>query len=133
MTRTTLEYGCAFTSKQFFRITYLSNISHVRLNIFPRGGISRLRIYGKLMHYICLPITNVQFDLVSRLYNSRIVTYSDCHEGHPNNILIPRKASIRTEGWVINKRTNESSTSNKEIEESEVHKIDCTHNAIIKL
>lgn len=128
-------------NKRFFKVRYLAgNINYVRLNIFPSGGISRLRIYGKPMH-ICAPITNDQFDLVSRIHDDCCISYSNCHEGHPNNLLIPRKASIRTDGWIIMKKTNrsfiseESQESSKKIEEneeeSEVHKIECTNHKIV--
>lgn len=75
--------------------------THVRLNVFPDGGISRLRIYGKVTKpNLMLPSLNMQIDFVSRIYGGKCISYSSCHNNsHPNNLIKPSESINDEDGW----------------------------------
>jgi len=89
-------------SKKYFMIPSKGEeYSHVRLNVFPDGGISRLRIYGKVTKPIFIPPTlNMQIDLVSKIYGGKCISYSSCYNNtHPNNLIKPSESINDEDGW----------------------------------
>ncbi|XP_071627560.1 allantoicase-like [Temnothorax longispinosus] len=101
ITKTNLEPGYPSISKKFF-VRYNINhrgVTHVRLNIFPSGGIARLRIYGKIVQHVYQQSRFAEFDLISRIHDGRCVSYSSKHSGHPNNLLKPGSPINADDGW----------------------------------
>ncbi|XP_077273291.1 putative inactive allantoicase isoform X2 [Temnothorax americanus] len=101
LTTTNLEPGYPSVSKKFFVKcnTNWPSVTHLRLNIFPNGGVARLRVYGKTVHGLYQQPDSVRFDLISRIYNGRCVSYSSKHSGHPNNLLKPGSPINSDDGW----------------------------------
>ncbi|XP_067210556.1 probable inactive allantoicase [Linepithema humile] len=83
--------------KKFFDVLPQNTATHLRLNIFPDGGIARLRAYGKVAPIIT-PI-NKSINLISSLYSSHCTLFSDSSIGHPNNIIQPNEATSIIDGW----------------------------------
>ncbi|RLZ08239.1 allantoicase [Acinetobacter sp. 2JN-4] len=77
-------------------------ITHIRINIFPDGGIARLRVYGNVI------LENIdstqQIDLIALKNGGRIVAFSDAHYGHPNNLLSPDRGINMGDGWETKRR-----------------------------
>lgn len=75
--------------------------THVRLNVFPDGGISRLRVYGKVTKPIFVPpVIKMQVDLVSKIYGGNCIAYSSCYNNtHPNNLIKPSESINDEDGW----------------------------------
>ena len=60
-----------------FLSVILKKITHIRINIFPDGGIARLRVYGNVvLEHVD---TIQQMDLIGLKNGGRIVAYSDAH------------------------------------------------------
>lgn len=77
-------------------------ITHIRLNIFPDGGIARLRVYGNVvLEHVD---TTKQLDLIGLKNGGRIVAFSDAHFGHPNNLLNPERGLNMGDGWETKRR-----------------------------
>ncbi|XP_067210525.1 probable inactive allantoicase isoform X1 [Linepithema humile] len=93
----TLSSGYPSMCKKSFCVLPHYNVTHLRLNIFPDGGIARFRAYGKVIPAVT-PI-NRDIDLISSLYNSHCTLFSDSSIGHPNNIILPNEATSIVEGW----------------------------------
>lgn len=77
--------------------------SHLRVQIFPDGGIARLRAYGRPE----LPKAAQQgesFDLASALAGARIVAMSDSHYGDYRRLLAPGRAESMADGWETRRR-----------------------------
>lgn len=72
-------------NKKLFMVPCRGQVyTHIRLNVFPDGGISRLRVYGK----VCRPLPKSCIDLVSQIYGGNCITYSSCYNNtHPNNLI----------------------------------------------
>ncbi|MGE8645907.1 allantoicase [Acinetobacter vivianii] len=77
-------------------------ITHIRINIFPDGGIARLRVYGRVV--VENVDTSQQIDLIGLKNGGRIVAFSDAHFGHPNNLLNPDRGLNMGDGWETKRR-----------------------------
>lgn len=76
--------------------------THLRLNIFPDGGVARFRVYG-------LAETEGrsgggEYDLASILNGARIVGFSDAHYGNYHRLLTPTTPANMGDGWETRRR-----------------------------
>ena len=78
--------------------------NHLRLNIYPDGGVARLRVYGE-------PVCDWQdrdpgaaHELSALVNGGRIVAYSDAHYGDPNAILTAGRGADMGDGWETRRR-----------------------------
>jgi len=81
-----------------FKIKNKSVFTHIKLNIFPDGGVARLRVYGEV------EIKNVNFgnklvNLTSLLNGASIVGCNNEHFGRAENILAPGVGKNMGDGW----------------------------------
>ena len=76
--------------------------SHVRLHIYPDGGIARLRVYGNP----CIDTTKTKgpIDLASALNGGRILAFSDAHYGAYHRLLAPGRGLDMGDGWETRRR-----------------------------
>ena len=89
--------------KHFFKSNSKKTFNYVRLNIFPDGGIARLRLFGNIdLSKEKIPKNN--FDLASILSGSKIIACSDEHFGKAENLLIPGKSKNMGNGWETKRR-----------------------------
>ena len=77
-------------------------VTHIRINIFPDGGIARLRVYGQV---VLEKINSDQvLDLIGLKNGGRIVAFSDAHFGHPSNLIKPDAGLNMGDGWETKRR-----------------------------
>ena len=76
--------------------------THIRLNIFPDGGIARLRVYGEVQ--IQLKDSDQILDLLALENGGRVIAYSDAHYGHPRNLINPGRGVNMGDGWETKRR-----------------------------
>ena len=76
----------------------------IRLNIFPDGGVARLRILGNIDLSLQKISNKKNIDLASVINGSQIVACSDEHFGNANNILLPGKSKNMGNGWETRRR-----------------------------
>jgi allantoicase len=75
--------------------------THVRLNIYPDGGIARLRVFGRPRRELT---PDVEIDLASAVNGARIVATNNEHYGLASNLLLPTRAANMGEGWETRRR-----------------------------
>ena len=78
--------------------------THVRLRIFPDGGVARLRVYGRA---IAEPRTFWQpgsIDLVALEHGGGVAAVSDQFFGPPSNLLLPGRGVNMGDGWETKRR-----------------------------
>ncbi|RFU34713.1 hypothetical protein B7463_g1608, partial [Scytalidium lignicola] len=89
--------------KQFENKTY----THVRLNMYPDGGIARFRLYGTAIPI--LPEIHTIFDLAAAQNGGMVVSWSDQEFGAlASNLLLPGRGPDMADGW----ETSRSRTEN---------------------
>ncbi|CAL1673497.1 unnamed protein product [Lasius platythorax] len=100
-----LNPGHSSMNKKVFKITMNGeDVTHLRLNIFPDGGITRLRVYGEVLEPLTptypLSSSNWSLDLVSKIYGGNCIAYSSCCiHTHPNNLIKPAEPTNEEDGW----------------------------------
>lgn len=78
-------------------------VRHLRLEIFPDGGVARLRVYG----LACLPPERgpaTHIDLAAALHGGHVVAASDEHFGSATNLLQPGRGVDMGDGWETARR-----------------------------
>jgi allantoicase len=71
--------------------------THVRLSIYPDGGVARLRVHG-----VVVPdprFLDGTLDLLAAENGGRLVATSDAFYASPANIILPGRARNMGEGW----------------------------------
>ncbi|MGI8888783.1 MAG: allantoicase [Nocardioidaceae bacterium] len=71
--------------------------THVRLSIYPDGGVARLRVHGEARPDPRFLAGTV--DLVALENGGSLVGCSDAFYSSPANLILPGRASIMGEGW----------------------------------
>ncbi|KAK4545162.1 Allantoicase [Oleoguttula mirabilis] len=72
--------------------------THVRLQMFPDGGIARFRLYGEVVPVLPQDV-NAVFDLAATVNGGVAVSCSDQHFGTKDNLLLPGRGVDMGDGW----------------------------------
>ena len=78
--------------------------SHVRLNIYPDGGVARLRVYGRIHRDWSAADRGGLIDLLALENGGRSIACSDQHYGTPWNLLAPGRGVNMGDGWETRRR-----------------------------
>lgn len=91
---------CGPSQRHFFKRPAIteSNFTHVRLRMYPDGGIARFRLYGTVIPIVPQD-TSAVIDLASVLNGGVAVAYSDQHFGSADNLLLPGRGHDMSDGW----------------------------------
>jgi len=81
----------------FFNIINKSVFTHVKLNIYPDGGIARIRIYGSMQ--IEKKFGKKIINLTSVLNGAAPIACNNEHFGRAENILAPGTGKNMGDGW----------------------------------
>jgi allantoicase len=77
--------------------------THVRLNIFPDGGVARLRVHGEAVPDPRL-LAGLTVDLAALENGARVIGCSDMFYSAPDHMLFPGLARNQSEGWETARR-----------------------------
>jgi allantoicase len=77
--------------------------SHVRLRIYPDGGVARLRVHGVVVPDPAL-LEGMTFDLAALENGADVVACSDRFYSSPRNALSPGLSRVMGEGWETRRR-----------------------------
>jgi len=88
----------------YFEIEPSSKVSHLRITIFPDGGIARLRVYGKpAIDWSKIPAAEIlNFAAVEN--GARTITANNEHFGLAMNLLKPQRGKNMGDGWETRRR-----------------------------
>ncbi len=78
--------------------------THVRLNIFPDGGVARLRVYGRIAIDWSRHDAEARIDLAAMANGGRPVACNDRHYGGPDNLIAPGRGVDMGDGWETRRR-----------------------------
>ncbi len=78
--------------------------THVRLNIYPDGGVARLRVYGDIRTSWAEFAPDMPVNLAALELGARAVGCNDAHFGVPENMLAPGKGANMGDGWETRRR-----------------------------
>jgi allantoicase len=91
-------------SQNLFGVTSSAAWTHVRLNIYPDGGVARLRVYGEATPdwERLKKATLIDLALVSN--GGCVVAASDMFFGSKENLIMPGRARNMGDGWETKRR-----------------------------
>jgi allantoicase len=78
--------------------------THARLNIYPDGGVARLRVYGVAHHDWNRHSPGEWVDLAAMKHGGRALDCNDMHFGHMSNLIAPGQGIDMGDGWETRRR-----------------------------
>ena len=81
-----------------FKIKSKLVFTHIKFNIFPDGGVARLRIFGEI-ETTKINFGNKLVNLTSILSGAKIVACNNEHFGRAENVLAPGRGKNMGDGW----------------------------------
>jgi allantoicase len=79
--------------------------THIRLNIYPDGGVARLRVYGEAaIDWAAIARRGRPVDLASILNGGLVLAASDMHFGARDNLIMPGRGVNMGDGWETRRR-----------------------------
>lgn len=96
-----LGAGYEETRKTVFceNIPHIGPVTHIRLNMGPDGGITRIKVYGEVaVHADSIPSDKL-IDLAAVEYGGLAIACSNKHYGHPRNLIVPGRGTCMGDGW----------------------------------
>ncbi|WP_169570223.1 allantoicase [Sneathiella limimaris] len=91
-------------SHHYLKVESDGTWSHLRLNIYPDGGVARLRVYGRINCNWDNRDPNEVVDLASLFNGARAVAANNEHYGSPSKILAPGRGVNMGDGWETRRR-----------------------------
>ena len=91
-------------SHHYFTIDSNACFTHVRLNIYPDGGVARLRIHGRVVSDITTLDKAAVLDLAAVELGARAIAWNDAHFGAAANLLNPGRGVNMGDGWETRRR-----------------------------
>jgi allantoicase len=92
-------------ARNAFAIDDRRRFTHVRLEIFPDGGVARLRIHGEVVpRWPRLRALGGPIDLAALEHGAVVETCSDMFFGSRNNLIKPGPSRSMADGWETRRR-----------------------------
>ncbi|XP_061563421.1 allantoicase [Cololabis saira] len=99
-----LEPGYLDCCHNYFKVNFKRRVTHLRLNMYPDGGIARLRVYGVGQRDWSSISSDQQVDLVAQSNGGVCLGYSNAHFGHPRNMIGFGRGVNMGDGWETARR-----------------------------
>jgi allantoicase len=90
-------------SHHLLRVNSEAAWTHLRVNIYPDGGIARLRVYGQPVG-VFENVGDQLVDLVALENGGRPVAWNDAHFGTAANLILPGRGINMGDGWETRRR-----------------------------
>ena len=91
-------------SQNLFAAVAGERSTHVRLNIFPDGGVARFRVYGRVAPDRAALAKQGELDLAAVENGGLVVAASDMFFGSKENLIMPGLAATMGDGWETRRR-----------------------------
>jgi len=98
------EVDVAAHSQNIFEISNETSWTHVRLNMFPDGGIARLRVFGEADVNWQDFIDGELIDLAYIKNGAKALLVSDMFFSDKNNLIMPGRGKDMGDGWETKRR-----------------------------
>lgn len=96
------ETACRGDRKNNFPVEDGHRYTHVRLSIYPDGGVARLRVHGDAVPDPRM-IANLPLDLAAQEFGGRVIGCSNGFFSSPDRVLVPGRPQFM-DGWETKRR-----------------------------
>ncbi len=86
-------------SQHFFEIDNDSTFTHVKLHIYPDGGVARLKVYGEVKKDWDQLDRSETIDLAAAINGGKSILCNDMFFSHMDNLIMPGKGVNMGDGW----------------------------------
>lgn len=86
-------------SQNFYEIDDHEIYTHLRLNIYPDGGVARLKVYGEVFKDWSLASENELIDLAAATNGAKSILCNDMFFSHMDNLIMPGRGVNMGDGW----------------------------------
>ncbi|MBC7672470.1 MAG: allantoicase [Polaromonas sp.] len=90
-------------SRNLFATKDAGRLTHLRLNIFPDGGVARLRVHGDVRP-MQEGVGDASIDLAALENGGFSMVCSDMFFGHRQNLILPGRSTHMGNGWETQRR-----------------------------
>jgi len=90
-----------------FAVTDPHRFTHLRLTIYPDGGVARLRAEGQVVPDP-RQLAGLPLDLVALANGGTVLAASDRFYSPPENMISPGRAAVMGDGWETRRRRDDS-------------------------
>lgn len=91
-------------TQNYFAVESAGRFTHVRLNIFPDGGVARLHVHGEVRPDWKRLRAMAPIDLAAVENGGTVVTCNDMFFGFKDNLIMPGRAATMGDGWETRRR-----------------------------
>ncbi|KAL8674452.1 MAG: hypothetical protein Q9168_001117 [Polycauliona sp. 1 TL-2023] len=99
--------SCGASQRQAWMVDDESEVTHVRLCMFPDGGIARFRLYGQVVPVFPTSMEQ-EVELSSALMGGMVLSASEEHFGSSkSNLLLPGRGVDMGGGWETRRSRNQ--------------------------
>jgi allantoicase len=88
----------------YFAVADEGRVSHLRVNLFPDGGLARLRAYGRPDFDASQVREDGLIDLAAAFNGARAIVANNEHYGVIGNLLMPGRGVDMGDGWETRRR-----------------------------
>ncbi|MDB5197480.1 MAG: alc, partial [Flaviaesturariibacter sp.] len=86
-------------SQNFYECQSGEIFSHLRLHIYPDGGVARLKVYGEVFKDWNNIDKNMEIDLAAAINGAKAIQCNDMFFSSMNNLLMPGRGVNMGDGW----------------------------------
>ena len=86
-------------SQNFYEITSREKWTHLKLHIYPDGGVARFKVYGDVKKDWNLAKTEEMLDLAAAVNGGKAILCNDEFFSHKDNINMPNAGVNMGDGW----------------------------------
>ena len=88
----------------YLPVEHATAVTHIRLHIFPDGGVARLRVWGRVDPDWSIVGREQVIDLLAAAWGGRGIIANDEHYGAVGNLTAPGRGVNMGDGWETRRR-----------------------------
>ena len=86
-------------SQNFYKCESNEIFTHLRLHIYPDGGVARFRVYGEVFKNWDAVSTNDTIDLAAAINGGQAIACNDMFFSAMSNLIMPNRGANMGDGW----------------------------------
>ncbi|MCY7290861.1 MAG: allantoicase [Ferruginibacter sp.] len=86
-------------SQNFYESNSNDIFTHIRLHIYPDGGVARLRVYGEVFKNWDNANEEQEIDLAAAINGGKSIACNDMFFSSMNNLIMPNRGANMGDGW----------------------------------
>lgn len=86
-------------SQNFYESNSDEIFTHIRLHIYPDGGVARVRVYGEVFKNWNTVSTDEEIDLAAAINGGKAIACNDMFFSAMSNLVMPNRGANMGDGW----------------------------------